>query len=78
MTTARPQRDTETRLRVFRESDFSDEEGPTQPGGLILASGTGTTTRVPAGFAVLEGRPSSRAQRDTEPMPVVARPPAKR
>ena len=75
MTTARPQRDTETRLRVFRESDFAEDEGPTPPGGLILASGTGTTIRVRPGFAVLEGRPAGRALRDTEPMPVATRPP---
>lgn len=35
-----------SRLRVFRESDFADEEAPTEPGGQALASGTGTTSRT--------------------------------
>lgn len=65
MTTARPQRDTETRLRVFRESDFAEDEGPTQPGVLVLARGTGRTIRLLPGFTVLEGRPV-RSKRDTE------------
>jgi len=34
-----------SRLRVFRESDFADEDAPTQPGAQALARGTGTVPR---------------------------------
>jgi hypothetical protein len=37
-----------SRLRVFREADFADDEAPTEPGGFALAAGTGT---VPSGLA---------------------------
>lgn len=37
-----------SRLRVFRESDFADEDAPTQPGAQALARGTGTTARAAA------------------------------
>jgi hypothetical protein len=44
MTMSRSQRDTlpMSRLRVFREADFADDEAPTEPGGFALALGTGT------------------------------------
>lgn len=36
-----------SRLRVFRESDFADEDAPTQPGAQTLARGTGSVARPP-------------------------------
>ncbi len=37
-----------SRLRVFRESDFADEDAPTQPGAQALARGSGTVARQAA------------------------------
>jgi hypothetical protein len=34
-----------SRLRVFRESDFADEDAPTLPGAQALARGTGSLAR---------------------------------